>query len=184
MKKSIEPEYVGVAEAEAMTSRSRWSWRRDAYGGAIASVKIGTRLLIPISEIRRVLAENTRPSSEEGRGAGKMPSVKQVNSPGNITKGDIFDDLGLSPQEALEAKVKADIWRDLLAHIEKLGMDRSSLAHALKVHQSDVSNLMRGKFSKFSTSKLIALAVRLNMGVQVKLTAPIRMTHGEAVTAH
>jgi hypothetical protein len=63
MKRSLEPEYVGVAEAEAMTSRSRWSWRRDAYNGTIASVKIGTRLLIPISEIRRVLAENTRPAT-------------------------------------------------------------------------------------------------------------------------
>jgi predicted XRE-type DNA-binding protein len=63
-----------------------------------------------------------------------MPSVKQANRPGHITRGDIFDDLGLSPQEALEAKVKADIWSDLLAHIEKRGMDQSSLARALKVH--------------------------------------------------
>jgi predicted XRE-type DNA-binding protein len=99
-----------------------------------------------------------------------MPSVKQINKPGHITKGSIFDDLGLSTQDALEAKVKADIWRDLLAHIEKRGMDQASLAHSLKVHQPDVSNLMRGKLSKFSTAKLITFAVRLNLGVQVKLT--------------
>lgn len=60
-KRSLQPEYVGVAEAEAMTSRSRWSWRRDAYEGKIASVKLGNRLLIPVSEIRRVLSENMRP---------------------------------------------------------------------------------------------------------------------------
>ena len=101
-----------------------------------------------------------------------MPSVKQANRPGHITRGDIFDDLGLSPQEALEAKVKADIWSDLLAHIEKRGMDQSSLARALKVHQPDVSNLLRGKLSKFSTAKLITFAVRLNLEVQVKLTEP------------
>jgi predicted XRE-type DNA-binding protein len=101
-----------------------------------------------------------------------MPSVKQINKPGHITKGSIFDDLGLSTQDALEAKVKADIWRDLLAHIEKRGMDQASLAHSLKVHQPDVSNLMRGKLSKFSTAKLITFAVRLNLGVQVKLTEP------------
>jgi predicted XRE-type DNA-binding protein len=101
-----------------------------------------------------------------------MPSAKQTNRPGHITRGDIFDDLGLSPQEALEAKVKADIWSDLLAHIEKRGMDQSSLAHALKVHQPDVSNLLRGKLSKFSTAKLITFAVRLNLEVQVKLTEP------------
>jgi predicted XRE-type DNA-binding protein len=101
-----------------------------------------------------------------------MPSEKGKNKPGHITKGDIFDDLGLSPQDALEAKVKADLWRDLLAHIERTGMSQEALAHSLKIHQPDVSNMLRGKLSKFSTSKLITFAVRLNFGVQVKLTAP------------
>lgn len=57
----VETEYVSVQGAETMTGRSRWSWRRDAYEGKIASVKLGAKLLIPIAEIRRVIAENTRP---------------------------------------------------------------------------------------------------------------------------
>jgi hypothetical protein len=57
----LEPELVSVQGAETMTGRSRWSWRRDAYEGRIESVKLGARLLIPVSEIRRVVAENTRP---------------------------------------------------------------------------------------------------------------------------
>jgi hypothetical protein len=61
--KRVEPEYVGVDEAEIMTGRSRWSWRKDAYAGRIASVKVGRRLLIPVSEIRRVLAEGLRPAT-------------------------------------------------------------------------------------------------------------------------
>ena len=60
----VEPEYVSVQSAETMTGRSRWSWRRDAYEGKIASVKLGAKLLIPIAEIRRVIAENTRPRTE------------------------------------------------------------------------------------------------------------------------
>ena len=60
-QRKIEPELLGMDEAEALTSRSRWSWRRDCYSGAIASVKIGRRLFVPMSEIRRVIAENTRP---------------------------------------------------------------------------------------------------------------------------
>lgn len=59
--RKIEQELLGVADAEEMTGRSRWSWRRDCYSGAIASVKIGRRLFIPIAEVRRVIAENTRP---------------------------------------------------------------------------------------------------------------------------
>jgi hypothetical protein len=57
----LEPELVSVQGAETLTGRSRWSWRRDAYEGRIESVKLGARLLIPVSEIRRVVAENTRP---------------------------------------------------------------------------------------------------------------------------
>ncbi len=59
--RDAEPEQlVGVDTAEAMTDRSRWSWRKDAYAGKISSVKIGRRLLIPVSEIRRVIAEGYR----------------------------------------------------------------------------------------------------------------------------
>jgi hypothetical protein len=56
----VETEYVSVQGAETMTGRSRWSWRRDAYEGKIASVKLGAKLLIPMAEIRRVILENTR----------------------------------------------------------------------------------------------------------------------------
>ncbi len=59
--RKIQPELLGMAEAEEMTGRSRWSWRRDCYAGAVASVKIGRRLFVPIAEVRRVIAENTRP---------------------------------------------------------------------------------------------------------------------------
>jgi hypothetical protein len=62
----LEPEYVSVQGAETMTGRSRWSWRRDAYDGKIASVKLGAKLLIPIAEIRRVIEENTRPRIKQG----------------------------------------------------------------------------------------------------------------------
>ena len=57
----VETELVSVQGAETMTGRSRWSWRRDAYEGRIESVKLGARLLIPVREIRRVIAESTRP---------------------------------------------------------------------------------------------------------------------------
>jgi hypothetical protein len=63
----IEPELLGMADAEAMTNRSRWSWRRDCYSGAVASVKIGRRLFVPVSEVRRVIAESTRPRLKDVR---------------------------------------------------------------------------------------------------------------------
>ena len=49
VNRKIEAELLGMADAEAMTGRSRWSWRRDCYSGIVASVKIGRRLFVPIA---------------------------------------------------------------------------------------------------------------------------------------
>src|SRR5258708_30380472 len=98
-----------------------------------------------------------------------MPNTSKRSKPGHITTGDILEDIGFSPQETIEAKVKSDLWRDLLAHIEERGVDQAYLKKTLKIHQPDVSNLLRGKISKFSTGKLIQFAVRLNLGVHVVL---------------
>ena len=98
-----------------------------------------------------------------------MPNTSKPNKPGHITTGDILEDLGFSPQEALEAKIKADLWRDLLVQIARRGVDQAYLKKTLKIHQPDVSNLLRGKISKFSTGKLIQFAVRLNLDVRVEL---------------
>ncbi len=59
--REVKMEYMGVRELEAVTGVSRWTWRRWAYSGRVASVKLGKRLLIPVSEISRLVAENTRP---------------------------------------------------------------------------------------------------------------------------
>lgn len=60
-KRQIEREWVGVDDAEQLTGRSKWTWRQDAYRGRIASCKIGRRLLIPMTEIRRVMDGGLRP---------------------------------------------------------------------------------------------------------------------------
>ena len=99
----------------------------------------------------------------------EMPNTSKPIKPGHITTGDILEDLGFSPQDTLEAKIKADLWRDLLVHIERRGVDQAYLKKTLKIHQPDVSNLLRGKISKFSTGKLIQFAVRLNLNVRIDL---------------
>jgi hypothetical protein len=66
VNRNVERELLGMEDAERLTGRSRWSWRRDCYSGAVASVKIGRRLFVPVSEVRRVIAENTRPRVESG----------------------------------------------------------------------------------------------------------------------
>ena len=61
-KRSEAARLLGVAEAESMTGVSRWTWRRWAYDGRIASTKLGRRLLIPVSELERLVEAGTRPA--------------------------------------------------------------------------------------------------------------------------
>jgi predicted XRE-type DNA-binding protein len=84
----------------------------------------------------------------------------------------VLDDIGFSPSESLEIKVKAEIYRELLQYIKERGFAQQELGTLLGIHQPDVSNLLNGRVSKFSVSKLIKLADKLNLGAQVKLTKP------------
>ncbi len=99
-----------------------------------------------------------------------MKNASPGNKPGHITKGDIFDDLDFSPAETLEAKVKADIWQALIKHIEQRGFGQANLVIRLKAHQPDVSNLLKGKISRVSITKLIQFAGRLNLDAQIRVT--------------
>jgi hypothetical protein len=63
-KRQFKAEYLGVAELEALTGISRWTWRRWAYSGRVASVKLGKRLVVPVAEMERLIAENIRPNVE------------------------------------------------------------------------------------------------------------------------
>jgi hypothetical protein len=60
-ERKVNAKYLGMKEAEELTGISRWTWRRHAYNGVVESIKIGKRLLIPFSEIERLVSEGTRP---------------------------------------------------------------------------------------------------------------------------
>lgn len=94
-----------------------------------------------------------------------------ASKPAHVTTGSVFDDLGLDPGEALEAKIKSDIWRAIISRIEQARYTQADLVGRLKVHQPDVSNLLNGKISRFSVTKLIQLAARLDLHAEVKITS-------------
>ena len=101
-----------------------------------------------------------------------MKSKSSEQRTPHLTRGSVLDDLGFSASEALEIKVKADLYRDLLQYIKDRGFSQQDLGTALGIHQPDVSNLLNGKVSKFSVGKLLKLAGKLNLRAQVKLTKP------------
>jgi predicted XRE-type DNA-binding protein len=84
----------------------------------------------------------------------------------------------------IEANVKSDLWRDLVAHIAPLQLTQKELAKRLGVHQPEVSNLLNGKLSKFSVGSLIHYGARLDLGFEGKFTTPqrgsVRTLHAKA----
>lgn len=97
---------------------------------------------------------------------------KANEKPQHLTSGSVLDDLGFSPAEALEIKVKAEIYRDLLQYIHERAFTQHELGTLLGIHQPDVSNFLNGRISKFSVSKLIKFAGKLNLIAHVTLTKP------------
>jgi hypothetical protein len=73
----IEPEYIGVTEAQVLSGISKWTWRQLAYRREIESIKVGTRLLLPLCEVRRVIEEGRR-TRADGLPAG-VPSRRASN---------------------------------------------------------------------------------------------------------
>jgi hypothetical protein len=55
---------VPVKEFARLLSVSIWAARKWVYSGKIASVKLGSRLQIPVSEIDRIIEENLRPRQQ------------------------------------------------------------------------------------------------------------------------
>lgn len=55
------PTLLSCTECFQLTGLSPWSWRQWCYTGRISSVKLGRRLLVPASEVARLISEGTRP---------------------------------------------------------------------------------------------------------------------------
>jgi len=61
----VATQYLSVAGCERVSSLSAWTWRRYAYCGVVASAKIGGRLVIPVSEVNRIMQAGMRPALAE-----------------------------------------------------------------------------------------------------------------------
>jgi hypothetical protein len=61
VKADDKRQLLSVDECAELAGNSPFWWRVAAYKGRVASVKLGTSLRIPLSEVNRIISENTRP---------------------------------------------------------------------------------------------------------------------------
>ena len=89
-----------------------------------------------------------------------------VNSSGNV-----FIDLGYSQEEAAILQMRADLIADLRKFIKAKKLTQTKAAEILGVSQSRVSDLIIGKWERFSLEMLIILATRAGMHVTLRKAA-------------
>ena len=80
-------------------------------------------------------------------------------------------DLGFDPAEAAVLQLRANLMSDLRLYIEKYKLTQSQAAKRFGIAQSRWSDLVRGKWDKFSLEMLITLEARLGRTVRVEFAA-------------
>jgi len=87
------------------------------------------------------------------------------------SSGNVFVDLGFDPAEAAVLQMRSNLMSDLRLYIEKQKLTQAEAAKRLGIAQSRVSDLVRGKWDRFSLEMLIALEARLGRTIRVEVAA-------------
>jgi predicted XRE-type DNA-binding protein len=87
------------------------------------------------------------------------------------SSGKVFIDLGYSSEEAAVLQMRADLMDNLRKIIRTKKLTQADAAKILCVSQSRISDLVRGKWEKFSLEMLVTLATRAGMHVRLKTAA-------------
>jgi predicted XRE-type DNA-binding protein len=96
-------------------------------------------------------------------GSKKQKSIKFEKSSGNV-----FADLGLKDSHHLQAR--AQIGFHVFRILEGRDLKQREIARILGIAQSDVSHLMNGHFSRFTTDKLLDFLKRLDQKVLIEVS--------------
>ncbi len=87
------------------------------------------------------------------------------------SSGNLFIDLGFPPDEAAVLQMRADLMTDIRKFIKSKNLTQVNATEIFGVSQSRISDLVRGKWEKFSLEMLITLATRAGMRVSVNIAA-------------
>ena len=87
------------------------------------------------------------------------------------SSGNVFLDLGFPPEEAALLAMRADLMAKLRLTINENGWTQAEAAKVLGIAQSRVSDLVRGKWERFSLDMLITLASRAGLHPRLELAA-------------
>ena len=92
------------------------------------------------------------------------------------SSGNVFRDLGFSPQESEHLLIRADLLIQVQRRIAARRLKQADVAKLLRVSQPRVSDLLRGRIDLFSTDMLIDMLARLGISVRLVLKPARRLS--------
>jgi predicted XRE-type DNA-binding protein len=84
----------------------------------------------------------------------------------------VFEDIGFSPEKAAALRLKADLHTKIVKAASRYS--QRELQAILQTSQPRISDLLRGKMSKFSLDMLVGYAERLGLETSIKTHARAR----------
>ena len=84
------------------------------------------------------------------------------------SSGNVFADLGLKDSDQLLARAQIGFY--VFKILEDKKLKQREIAEVLGIAQPDVSHLMNGRFSRFTTDKLLDFLKRLNRKVTIEVS--------------
>jgi len=97
-----------------------------------------------------------------------MPTKRRKPIKFEESSGSVFADLGLEDADQLLAR--AQIGYHVFKILEEKKLKQREIADVLGIAQPDVSHLMNGHFSRFTTDKLLDFLKRLNHKVTIEIS--------------
>jgi predicted XRE-type DNA-binding protein len=96
-------------------------------------------------------------------------STRKNEIPHEEGSGNVFADLGL--EDADELFTRSQIGFFVFKILEDKKLKQREIAEVLGIAQPDVSHLMNGHFSRFTTDKLLDFLKRLNQKVVIQVSS-------------
>lgn len=82
-----------------------------------------------------------------------------------------WDAIADTPEEAANLRARSDLIHAIERRLNEFEWSQAVVAHHLGITQPRVSDLLRGKISKFSLDALINIAARIGLHTQLVITA-------------
>jgi len=97
--------------------------------------------------------------------------VTKLAADAKITKGsgNVFVDLGFTPAEACSLRMRAEMITALRKFVQREGLTQAQAARRLRVTQPRISDLTRGKISRFSLDALVDMLARAGLDVDFRI---------------